>query len=395
MRGEKGMKKGQSILIVAGETSGEQHAAGLMRQVMALHPGSDIRWFGSGGTQMANLGAELLADVSALAAIGPWAALSHLPAYLRLYQRLLKEAANRKPELAVLVDFPEFNLRLCRGLKKLGVRTCYFVGPQVWAWRRSRVRQIARDVDKMLVIFPFEEEFYAQNGVKASYVGNPTYASLRPLLPRDSPGSRTAGPPLVALLPGSRKSEVERIFPVLLDTAGYLLQQTEAIFAVAKAPAVRREQLECIYKDWTARNGFTLPLQIHEEEAVRLLKKADCAIIKSGTSTLEAMVLEVPFAMVYRMARPSWYFARPFATTDTYCLANLVAGTRIVPEFIQDQATAGNIGGFILRLLEDETEARRIKQLLRQAVSRLGERDAYEEAAKCVSKLMLEGSNLE
>jgi lipid-A-disaccharide synthase len=387
----------RSVLIVAGETSGEQHAAGLMRQVTALHPDLAVHWFGSGGEQMAGLGAELLADVSRLAAIGPWDALSHFRDYVRLYRRIVREAASRRPDLAVLVDFPEFNLRLSRDLKRLGIPTCYFIGPQVWAWRQRRVRQVARYVNQMLVIFPFEAEFYAQHGIKARYVGNPTYASLRHLLPLGEPGlpGRPAESPVVALLPGSRRTEVARIFPVLLDAAGYLCERTSAVFRVAKAPAVRREQLECIYKDWAARNRRELPLQVHEEEAVRLLRKADCAIIKSGTSTLEAMVLEVPFAMVYRMARPSWYFARPFATTDTYCLANLVAGTRIVPEFVQDQATAANIGGFILRLLEDKAEAGRLKQRLRQAVSRLGEQDAYEEAAKCVGKLMLEGSNLE
>lgn len=383
---QAGRTSQSSILIVAGETSGEQHAAGLIR-ALAANPDLDLSWFGSGGERMAALGVELLQDVSRLAAIGPWDALARLGTYLKLYRRLIHEAERRRPDLAILVDFPEFNLRLARRLKALGIRVCYFIGPQVWAWRSSRVRQIAASVDLMLVIFPFEEDFYQKRGIQAHYVGNPTGASLCHLAVA-GPDLNDNHKPIVVLMPGSRENEIRRIFPVLLDAARYLTERTEVTFLVPKAPAVRRDQLECIYNNWTVKNGMVLPLEIREEESVRLLANADCAIIKSGTSTLEAMVLQVPFAMVYRMARPSWYFARPFATTDTYCLANLIAGERIVPEFVQDQATAHNIGSFILRILEDRVESTQLRERLKQAGSKLGGMDAYQEAAKCVSKLL-------
>ena len=384
----------QSVLIVTGEASGEQHGAGLVEQVRCQNPGPGLHWFGSGGPRMAEQGVELIQDVSQLAAIGPWDAMGHLRHYIHLYRRLLREVESRRPKMAVLVDFPDFNLRLARRLKQLGVRVCYFIGPQAWAWRAGRVSQIRKYVDLMLVIFPFEREFYSQRGVHAVYVGNPTYSSLRRKMPllsdRRSPVSGER--PRVALFPGSRRKEVDRLFPLLLDSARYLADRIPVDFSVAKAPPVRREQLDCIYTSWTARRGHSLSLQIREEDSVSLLASADCAIIKSGTSTLEAMVLQVPFAMVYKMALPSWYFAKPFATTDTYCLANLVAGKRIVPEFVQGQATADNIGSFILRLLTDEAEYRLQRDRLRQAVERLGELDAYHEAAKCVSALLLEGS---
>jgi len=384
----------RSILIVTGEASGEQHGAGLIEQVKAQNPGLPLHWFGSGGRRMAEQGVELVQNVSQLAAIGPWDAMAHFRHYIRLYRRLLREVESRRPALAVLVDFPEFNLRLAKRLKQQGVRVCYFIGPQAWAWRAGRVNQIRKYVDLMLVIFPFEQEFYSRHGVPAFYVGNPTYSSLRrriPLLPArrlPAPGQR----PTVALFPGSRRKEIDRLFPLFLDSARYLSGQIAADFLVAKAPSVRRQQLDCIYTDWTARSGVSLPLQIREEESASLLASADCAIIKSGTSTLEAMVLQVPFAMVYKMALPSWYFAKPFATTDTYCLANLVAGKRIVPEFVQGQATADQIGRFILRLLTDQNEYCLLRDSLRQAAGKLGELEAYQEAAKCLSALLLEGS---
>jgi lipid-A-disaccharide synthase len=196
----------------------------------------------------------------------------------------------------------------------------------------------------------------------------------------------------VALFPGSRRKEIERLFPLFLDCARYVSERTAADFLVAKAPPVRRDQLDCIYTDWTARYGVSLSLEIREEESVSLLASADCAIIKSGTSTLEAMVLQVPFAMVYKLALPSWYFAKPFATTDTYCLANLVAGKRIVPEFVQGQATADQIGSYILRLLTDQTEYCLQRDRLRQAAARLGDLEAYQEAAKRLSALLPKGS---
>jgi lipid-A-disaccharide synthase len=384
---------GQPVLIVTGEASGEQHAAGLIEQARCRYPELGLHWFGSGGPRMAEQGVELIQDVSQLAAIGPWDAMAHFRHYIHLYRGLLREVERRRPRVAVLVDFPEFNLRLARRLKQRGVQVCYFIGPQAWAWRPGRVNQIRKYVDLMLVIFPFEQEFYSRRGVSAIYVGNPTYSALRRRIPpatasRPGVGSRAAR---VALFPGSRRKEVDRLFPLFLDAARYLAERIQVDFFVAKAPPVRRDQLDCIYSSWTARRGISLSLEIREEESVSLLASADCAIIKSGTSTLEAMVLQVPFAMVYRMAPASWYFAKPFATTDTYCLANLVADKRIVPEFVQGQATVDNIGGFILRLLTDDAEYCLQRNRLKQAAEGLGELDAYQEAAKRLGAFLVEG----
>ena len=331
---------------------------------------------------MAAAGVELFLDVSALGAIGPWEALPHMGNYWRLYRKILRETQRRKPRLAILVDFPEFNLRLLRRLKALAVPVCYFVGPQVWAWRSSRVNLIRRYVDLMLVILPFEESFYRRRGVQAYYVGNPLGAALT------KPAALRNDPPLVALLPGSRRKEVEQIFPVQLDAARYIEDRHSARFWVIQAPAVRREDLEIQYQQWL-RGGSPLDLEIRGEGTDRLLPRVDCAIVKSGTSTLETMRFQVPFAMVYRVSTPTWYLLRPFLHTDCYCLANLVAGDKIVPEFVQRDATGEKVGAYLLRLLCDKQQREKIREKLRLASGKMGEGNAYRESARMVQSQIL------
>ncbi|MEE2839237.1 MAG: lipid-A-disaccharide synthase [Acidobacteriota bacterium] len=379
------------VLVVTGETSGEQHAAGLIGQIEHQNPEWEVQWFGSGGPQMAAAGVDLLEDVSQLAAVGPWEALSQMGVYWRAYRRILSEVGRRRPKLAILVDFPEFNLKLARRLKKMEVPVCYFIGPQIWAWRPGRIKQIQRWVDLMLVIFPFEQDYYRQRGIDAHYVGNPSIC-LRELLrePHNGtspdPGSSQAS--MVALLPGSRRKEVENIFPVQLDAAAWVARHHPVRFEVSKAPSIPVSQLESVYQAWQKRGNPALDLEIQEDEAPRMLSQARCAIVKSGTSTLEATVLHVPFAMVYRISRPSWYLARPLVQVDTYCLANLIAGERIVPEFVQDQATGANIGSYLLELLQDPSRREQVRTHLELASRKLGEQNAYQESAKQVGRLL-------
>ena len=381
----------KSILVVTGETSGENHAAGLIRQLEVQNPQWHLEWFGSGGPQMASAGVELLTDVSQLAVIGPWEALSHMGRYWKLYRRILEESRKRQPQLALLVDFPEFNLILARRLKQMKIPICYFIGPQVWAWRPRRVHQIRRFVDLMLVIFPFEEEFYRRQGVKAHYVGNPSITLRKYLGPahNGSDGDGTSSEvPVVALLPGSREREVEQIFPVQLDAARWVADRCPVQFWVIKAPGITRSQLQTVYESWLSQGNSPLRLEIKEEKGSELLSRVACAIVKSGTSTLEATILHVPFAMVYRISRPSWYLAKPFVDTDTYCLANLIAGEHIVPEFVQDQATGENIGGCVLELLQDRSRREEVSRNLQRASEKLGEQNAYEESAKHISQFL-------
>ena len=245
------------ILVVTGETSGERHAAGLIAELKKWNPQWNIDGFGSGGTRMREAGVELLIDVSKLSAIGTWEALSQMTNYWKLYRQILAEVGKRRPQLAILVDFPDFNLRLASRLKAMNVPICYFIGPQVWAWRSSRVEQIRRYVDLMLVVFPFEEEYYRSRGIEAHYVGNPSVVSAVPPAQEREEKADQFGVdrqvPIVALLPGSRKREVEQIFPVQLDAARHVAERQGVRFWVIKAPEIDREQLSAVYQRWIDR----------------------------------------------------------------------------------------------------------------------------------------------
>jgi lipid-A-disaccharide synthase len=374
----------RSILVVAGETSGEAHAAGLIRQLKeAFAPGSVAFW-GAGGRQMQEQGVRLLLDVADLEAIGPWAAMANAPSYWKLFRSVLRECRKKRPELAILVDFPDFNLLLARRLKARKIPICYFISPQLWAWRQSRVKQIRRYIDLMLVIFPFEEGYYRSRGVDAIYVGNPSAARLSGYPRRSEVEISTGDNRRVALLPGSRKREVELILPAQLDACRFLLQHLEADFTVVKAPSITFDQIERIYKGW-ARDGLELSgLRIEDKMTHEVLAQSDCAIVKSGTSTLEAMLMEVPFAMVYRVSKLTSLTLRHFVRAETFCLANLVAGESLVPEFVQEEATGENIGGYLLKLLKNPGELAYVRKRLKAARRKLGEEDAYRRSADTI-----------
>ncbi len=370
----------RSLLVVCGETSGEAHAAGLVRFLKELSPGCEWSVFGSGGERLRAAGADIILDVSRLSAIGPKAALGNLGSYFSLRKRVLSRIREEKPDLALLVDFPDFNLPLARKLKKAGVEVCYFISPQLWAWRKSRVKQIRKYVDLMLVIFPFEEAFYRAHQVNAVYVGNPTAARLSNLKKKVGFGKRVfSEKPVVALLPGSRAREVDLLLPVELAAAEYISRKIEARFLVFRAPEISKSLLE--EKIEHLMPGGKLDIEVVDSN-YELLAGSDCAIVKSGTSTLETMLLGVPFAMVYRLPLASYFLLRPLVWTKTFCLANLVAEERLVPEFVQWNATGPGLGAYILSLLDNRDKIESIRSAFERVTSRLGDQDGDLRAAE-------------
>ncbi len=383
-----------SVLVVAGETSGESHAADLIRSLRSRLPEYELEFFGSGGVRMREEGVELLMDVSQLAAIGPWAALAKAANYWRFFRSVLQTARKRKPDFAVLVDFPDFNLRLAKRLKRLGIPVCYYISPQLWAWRQSRVKLIRRYVDLMLVILPFEKDFFRSHGIEAVYVGNPTASRLRHLgylkVDRQTRGNE---PPVLALLPGSRQKEVELILPVMLEAAHFVRKTTDIRCWIIRAPGLPEGILRGICDRWRSDNGQTLSLEIQSGETDEFLWRADSAMVKSGTSTLEAMLLGIPFAMVYRLSLLSWLMLRPFVKVQTYCLANLVAGKRIVPEFVQRDAMPAKIGAYLVEILSDSSKRLLVVENLRKASVSLGEGNSYEEGAEQIVNAFFSSRN--
>jgi len=366
-------------MVVAGEPSGDRHAAGLVRAVEARIGPGGVSWFGYGGSHLRDTGVDLLAGIGEQAAIGPQAALTHLAHYRKSFVRLLEAVRERKPRAAVLVDFPEFNLRLARRLKEMGVPVCYFIAPQVWAWREYRVKQIRRWVDLLLVIFPFEERYFQSRDIRAVYVGNPTAARFFELGVGSAEDPRPI--PRIALLPGSRRHEVESMLPIQLAAGAWVSRRRRVELVVVKAPEISREQVETVVNRCQRELRSDVPVRIVEGATERLLAEMDAAIVKSGTSTLESMLAGVPFAMMYRMSWLSWLLLRPLVPRQPFCLANRVAGETVAPEFVQWNARPELIGAWLEHVLSDVREFRRYKERLREAAERLGRCDAYNEAA--------------
>ncbi len=344
------MNEGPGLLVVAVEASADLHGAAVVRELRALLPG--LRVFGAAGPLLRKEGVEALVRAEDLSVMGIAEVLPALPRIFAALGKLGRAARERRPRVALLIDSPDFNLRLAKRLRRLGVRVVYFIGPSVWAWRRYRVRQIARDVTRMLVILPFEAAFYAQHGVQALYVGNPLADELRPLLgPRavgsrmpDLPPDRAAlraqlgldpARPLLALLPGSRRQEIRRLWAPLLGAARLLQAERPGLqFAVPVAPTIDRASLE------PAAREAGLEIHFLDGQAPELLRAADAAIVASGTATLEAALAQVPLVVVYRLSWLSWVIGRLLVRVKFVSLVNLLAGRRLVPELLQSSCTS-------------------------------------------------------
>jgi len=379
------------LLVVAVEASADLHGAAVLRELRALRPG--LMAFGAGGALLRAEGCETLVRAEDLSVMGIAEVLPAIPRILRALRTLRRAAEQRRPRVALLIDSPDFNLRLARKLRRLGIQVAYFIGPSVWAWRTYRVRQIARDVARMLVILPFEAEFYARHGVKAVYVGNPLADGLRPLLPATPTRTSTSRPdlrralgldpgsPVLALLPGSRRQEIRRIWPALLAAARLLRERMPDLqLVVPVAPTVQR--------DWLRTD---LPITFVEGRAPEVLGAADAAVVASGTATLEAALAQVPTVVVYRLSWLSWIVGRLLVRLPFVSLVNLLAGRRLVPELLQRDCTGARIAESAAPLLgpgearESQLEGmRRIRATLAPA----GAPGAARRAAEEVSALL-------
>lgn len=333
------------ILLSAGEASGDYYGAQLIESLHQLAPGT--RFFGMGGDRMRASGCELLVNAGEVAVVGLVEVLTHLPTIRRKFNSLIAEARRRNPEAAVLIDFPDFNLRLARQLHKLDIPVFYFVSPQVWAWRPGRVKQIRRYVRRMIVIFPFEQEFYKKHGVEVAYVGHPLAYAPEPAISRAEFANRyglDTVKPWIALLPGSRKKEVAMNLPAMAEAASRIGAQHQYVLPVAST----------LDGDWLRRELRPGQVEIKLTVNSRLtLKHARAAVVASGTATVEAALAGTPFVVVYRLAPLTWLLGRRLVKLDTFAMANLIAGRRVVTELIQRDFTADNIVRELETILPD------------------------------------------
>ncbi len=336
-----------TIMLVAGEASGDLHGATLARQLRRLAP--SVALTGMGGPRMAEAGVALLSDVTRLAVVGSSEAVRWVPALYRTYRQLVSRLTEEPPRAVVLIDFPEFNLRVARQAKRFGIPVIYFIPPQVWAWRRGRVRLIARLTTCVLVVFPFEVPLYESAGARVKFVGHPLLDALASTPTRRESRGRLGVPaeaPLVGLLPGSRRQEVERLLPEMLRAAGLIRgARPDVQFVLAPAPTVDGTLVNSLLA------GAPVPVPVATGRAYEVMAASDLLLVASGTATLEAALIGTPMVVCYRVSRVSQLVGRLLLRTPWISLANIVAGRAVVPELLQDDATGGRMAAEALRLL--------------------------------------------
>jgi lipid-A-disaccharide synthase len=328
----------KKIMLVVGEASGDIHGADLVKALEKRE--ANLRFFGVAGEQLSQTNFEVLFNVSQLAGMGLVELFGSLRNILRAYRILRKAMRERRPDLVVLIDFPEFNLRLARLANELAIPILYYISPQIWAWRRGRVRQIARRIDHMAVVFPFEVPFYETRGVKVNFVGHPLLDIVRVEDSREVTLTRLGldtGKRTVAILPGSRREEVSRHLPVLLEAARQLRREVDIQFLVIRASTVDRRDLE------SGLEGFPLRIPIVEDRRYDAVHACDLAWTASGTVTLETALLLKPMIIVYRLSWFTYALARLLVKVKHVGLVNIVAGEGVVPELIQSAFTAARV----------------------------------------------------
>ncbi|HLT30825.1 MAG TPA: lipid-A-disaccharide synthase [Myxococcaceae bacterium] len=327
------------VMVVAGEASGDRHAADLVQALRARDPG--LRFFGMGGSHLEAAGVERLFDAREVSVMGITEVLPRLPRILSILRALGKAAEARRPAAAILVDIPDFNLRLAKKLRRLGIPVAYYISPMIWAWRRGRVHTIAKRVDRMLCILPFEEDFYRDAGVKARYVGSPVLEQLpAPASPeafREQLGLDPARPTL-ALLPGSRESELQRLLPSMVQTArGLAADEPSLQVVVPVAPTLREQDIRAGF----AGSGIE-PVLI-DGRAPEAVGASDVAVVASGTAVLEAGLMQRPMVVIYKVSWLTGLVGRLLLKVAHVALVNLLAGRRLVPELLQEEANPRRI----------------------------------------------------
>lgn len=369
------------ILISAGEASSDMYAARLARAVAAK---TGAKFFGMGGEKMREQGVEIVADASQIAVVGITEVLHRLPAVWRAWRKLESEAMRRKPALAITVDSPGFNFGLARRLKKHGVRCAYFISPQLWAWRPRRMRWIQERFERVIVIFPFEEEIYHKAGVKVDFVGHPLVDSVHRTMTREQFAAKfglDARQQILALLPGSRPSEIRRNLPIILEACKRLVENRSLQIVLAAAPGLGA-------KSFNANKSPDTPVTIVESATYDALAAADCAIVSSGTATVEAALLGTPMVVVYRVSGLTALIARRMISTRLFAMVNLILGRTAIPELIQEKFTAEALRAEVSGLLNSPEAREQQKRDLAQVRDKLGRGGAIERAADVIAEML-------
>jgi lipid-A-disaccharide synthase len=381
------------ILIVAGEASADRYGARLIERLKALHGAHALSFYGTGGDAMQKAGVNLVCHIRELAHIGVREALSSFQTYYQTYCRLARESAQQPPKLAILLDFPDFNLRLAKKLKRMGIRVVYYISPQVWAWRSGRIRAIREYVDKMLVILPFEEDYYRMRGVEVEFVGHPLLEDFNPDRNRElflKGMNLDAKCRTVAILAGSRRKEIDYILPVLLQASLILLRSTPAQFIISIAPTVDASHIRNVMQTVLRGDPNEKFFRASMRNSRDILANSDFAFVKSGTSSLEAALVGNPFLITYKISPLSWFVGSILIRSSMKGLVNLIAQDHIVPELFQSEAKPETLARLALQYLQEPGAGDAMRARLAGIKEQLGTRSASEAVAATVSGYLKE-----
>lgn len=366
-----------SLYFVAGEASGDEHGAALMRSLRGLAP--DLEFHGRGGPLMKEMAGDKFVNwIEAAAVVGLWEVVKRYGYFRQQFEETLREIGGTKPDAVVLIDYPGFNLRLARALRKGSpqLKIIYYISPQVWAWNRGRIRQMARFLDLMLCIFPFEAELYNQSGLRTIFVGHPMVENLA-----KRRTGQTRDPTLVGLFPGSRSREVKKIFPVMVRAAMKLLQQRPELrieVAAASPP------LAGAIQNVLARSPLGGRVRVVTGDSSGLMQRAFAGMVASGTATLESAYFRLPFVLVYKVSWATYFAARLVMRTRYLGMPNVLADREIVPEFLQHEARPHAISRSVLQLMNDSTARDRMISEFDAVIEKLGESGASAKAAEAI-----------
>ncbi len=379
------MKK---VLIVSGEASGDQHGAQLVSAVHANNPA--IQFLGMGGEHMRAVGVDIRVDANSLAVVGLIEIAQHIAPLYRAWKTLNQILTQETPDLLVLIDYPTFNLMLAKRAKRAGIKVLYYISPQIWAWHQRRVKTIAKRVDKMLVVFPFEETLYRENNVPVEYVGHPLAEKVFPTESTVAMREEWQIPSdacVIGLLPGSRRGEIHRLLPVMLAAARQLQRDNPAtVFVLPLANSLSRADIQPYLQDL---QDMAITLKVIPGQFYNTVQLCDAAIVASGTATLEVALLAIPMVIIYKMAAITYLLAKWVIQIPHVGLCNIVAGQLIAKELIQHAASADNIAAEIRRIITDKPYRDTMVANLHTVKQKLGEGGGVEKAAQALMAMLI------
>jgi len=387
------MENRLKIIIVAGEASGDMHAAKLVDALRDAAPNVSFQFFGATGPHLRGADVKTIVNADGLSIVGLPEIAKALPVFLKAFSELNAAAVAHDADAAILVDFPDFNLKLAKALKKKGIKVFYYISPQLWAWRKYRIRTIRKYVDLVITILPFEKDWYSQHGVMhVEYVGSPLAREVHAETSKDDFCLKHGIDPekqVVSLLPGSRHKEIVRILPLMLETAAAMAKrQNDLQFIIALTSTRLLEEAEKLIKE-TGRQ-FKVPekLFVVTGETFDALNASDAAAVTSGTATLETAIIGTPMAIVYKTSALNYKLLRPLISVEHFGLVNLIAGERVAREMIQDEFTCDALATELLELL-DPAENKKMREKLAQTADKLGHGGASRRAAEAILRYLI------